>query len=71
MLCNNFVPCPLVLQNPFLVKPKVKFNLEEDHEGAEGEYSFTLAWTSALDRVGGQHRAPATLPRERETVPTV
>ena len=43
MLCSNLVPYPLVLQEPFLVKVKVKFNLEEDHEGAEGEYSFILA----------------------------
>jgi hypothetical protein len=37
------------------------------HEGPEGEYMFisTLPSTSALDRVSGQHHAPAGLPPEK------
>jgi hypothetical protein len=43
------------------------------HEGPWGEqrYSSTLSLTSALDGVGGQHHAPATLPWEREPIPIV
>ena len=34
-------------------------------------YSCTLSLTSALDGVGGQRHAPATLPPEKNPVPVV
>jgi len=37
----------------------------------ESSFSSTLSLTSALDGVGGQRHAPAALPREMDTVPTV
>jgi hypothetical protein len=45
-------------------KGKIKVHPRTAHVGPEGEqmYSSTLSLTSALDRVGGQRRAPAALP---------
>ena len=60
------------MKDPFLAKVKVKFNLEQDHEGAEGEqrYSGTALFSLEPRRwmgVGGQRRAPATLPQGKRT----
>jgi len=46
------------------VKVKVKVYPRTGHEGPEGEqmYSSTLSLTSALDGVGGQRHAPASIP---------
>jgi hypothetical protein len=47
----------------FDVCVKIMFTLGTGHEGpdAEKRYSSTLSLTSALDGVGGQRHAPATL----------
>ena len=49
----------------YVPKGKGKGHPRTDYEGPEGEqmYNSTLSLTSALDGVGGQRRAPATLPR--------
>jgi len=46
---------------------KFKVHPVTGHEGREGEYMYssTLSLTSALDGVGGQRHAPASLPRGR------
>ena len=46
------------------VKAKDRVRPGGDHEGPEVEYRYssTLSLTSALDGVGGQRHAPATLP---------
>ena len=45
-------------------KGKGEVHLRTGHEGLEGDwrYSCTLSLTSALDGVGCQRHAPATLP---------
>ena len=44
-------------------KSKANISPRKDHEGPKGEkrYSSTLSLTSALDRVGGQRHAPASV----------
>jgi hypothetical protein len=43
-------------------KGKGKIHPRTGHEGPEGEYSSALCLTSALDGVGGQRHAHASLP---------
>jgi hypothetical protein len=52
-------------------KGKVKGHTRTDHEGPEGEqmYSSTLPSTSAIDREGSQHHAPAVLPARKTRYP--
>lgn len=70
MLFSNFVLYPLVLQDPFLVTVKVKFNLEEDHEGAEVRLNSCLNLGTGRRWVANVALRPL-YPPERETVPTV
>ena len=53
------------------IKGKGRVHPTIGHEGPEGEerYSSTLSLTSALDGVGGQSHAPATLPPEKTRYP--
>ena len=52
-------------------KGKGKVQPRTGHEGPEGEwrYGYTLSLTSALDGMGGQRHAPATLPPEKTRYP--
>jgi serine protease inhibitor ecotin len=59
-------------QGHHCMKGKKKVHSVTGHVGSEGEqiYISSLPLTSALDRVAGQHNAPAS-PRERKSVPTL
>jgi hypothetical protein len=61
MVCFNSV-IKIIFKNNY-GKGKGKFQPRAGHEGPEGEkrYSSTLSLTSALDGVGGQRHASATL----------
>ena len=48
---------------------KGKGHPRTDHEGPEGEYSYTLSLTSALEGLGGQRHAPAALPPRKIRYP--
>ena len=55
------------------VLKKIKFHPITDHEGPEGEWSYssTLSLTPALDGVGGQRHAPGRFTPGKGSVPFV